>query len=139
MPLDDNSRLIGDSLGIFTKKEMSFSINQINFSDSSLNSKIINVCANNKCVKSGKIEVMASSIVTINLAPTNSRHRITKLSLGTEDVDMTSNKLVLADSYISPMIPKTDDKNVLYQRYYDRKAVTNMTADFWWVRQKIWF
>ena len=139
LPLDDNSRLIGDSLGIFTKKEMSFSINQINFSDSSLNSKIINVCANNKCVKSGKIEVMASSIVTINLAPTNSRHRITKLSLGTEDVDMTSNKLVLADSYISPMIPKTDDKNVLYQRYYDRKAVTNMTADFWWVRQKIWF
>ena len=100
---------------------------------------IINVCANNKCVKSGKIEVTAGSLVMINLVPTNSRHRITRLSFGTEVVDITSNKLVLADSFLSPMIPKTNDKNVLYQRYYDRKAVANMTADFWWVRQKIWF
>ncbi len=139
LPLDDNSRLIGDSVSIFTKKALSFGINQIDLGDSILNSKIFEVCVDNGCFKKGKIEVGADSLVTINFIASNSRHRITKLLLGSNSVDMASSKLLLEDSYFNPIMAKSDDRNVLYQRYYDLKAVANMTADFWWVRQKIWF
>ncbi len=82
--------------------------------------------------------VAKESLVEISLKTDSDRQPITKLLIGNREVSMKSYSLGLEDGFLGEA-EMTDDREVLYQRYYDRKAVANLTADFWWVRQLVYF
>lgn len=115
----------------------------------------LKVCVKNVCqtsagtIKEGKlvfyydkkISVGAADELVMELLTDNKSQRfeLSMLELGENKVDMGSNKMKIEDGFYNKNTVSTDDREVLYQRYYDRKSVTNMTADFWWVRQLVYF
>ena len=150
----ENYRMVASKFKLIVNTPINFSEIKIKLTNDTKLNNSINICTDNVCqIAKGKqiekefvykldkeLKLKSGQAIIFELNDKSFvRYQFESLKLGNKMVEMNNYNLVMSDSYFDKTTERSDDKEVLYQRYYDRKSVTNMTADFWWVRQMIWF